>query len=152
MDYQAEIVAVATRFQLSPRILTAQVLVESRGCADAFRFEIGIAQQIADGRLKPKYLPKNPSPRRIGSSYGLLQVLWVTAADYGFIGEPELLFVPSIGLEYGADHLATLLKWAAGDYTRALCAFNGGKVGNATPPFRNQAYADRVMAMEQTLR
>jgi hypothetical protein len=150
-DYDAEIVAAAERFKLSPRLLAAQVLVESSGRADAFRYEPGIAQQLAAGRLKPKYLPKNVCQRRLAGSYGLLQVLWLTAADYGFIGEPEMLFVPTIGLEYGAEHFAALLEWAGGDYGRALAAFNGGKSGNVSPPFRNQAYATRVFEMEKTL-
>jgi soluble lytic murein transglycosylase-like protein len=29
---------------------------------------------------------------------------------------------------------------------RALAAYNGGKGGNITPPYRNQPYADKVLA------
>jgi hypothetical protein len=101
-------------------------------------------------RFYERYLRNKPEwsgqvPRRVSSSYGLLQILYPTAREHGFTGEPELLFVPIVGLEWGAMHLRTLIEWAEGDYIRALAAYNGGRVGNAAPPFRNQAYADRVL-------
>src|SRR5262245_49046246 len=100
----------------------AQILAESAGHADAFRFEPSIAAQIASGALRPRTLPGNPEPRRIASSYGLLQILYVTACDYGFRDNPEALFVPAIGLKFGLAHLAALLEWAEGDRDRALAA------------------------------
>src|SRR5581483_7692798 len=112
MDYQHEIETAARQHGLSPELLAAQVMVESGGRADAFRFEPGILRQIEAGTLKPKRLPVNPVGRRIAASYGLLQVLYVTAADYGFSGEPESLFIPSVGLEYGAAALAGHLAWS----------------------------------------
>jgi len=149
--YGREIAAAAAAHQLSPELLEAQVVVESSGHADAFRFEPGILAQLQAGQLKPKRLPANPVDRRIASSYGLLQILYVTACDYGFAGEPEELFVPAIGLDYGARHLATLLAWAHGDYAQAFAVYNGGHGGNGSPPFRNQAYADRVFAARDHL-
>jgi hypothetical protein len=131
---------------LSPALLTAQVFIESSGRADAFRFEPGIYAQLEAGTLKPKRLPANPAPRRIASSYGLLQVLFITACDYGFDGEPELLFVPAIGLEFGCRHMAHLVEWASGDYARALCAYNGGLGAARQRLYRTQAYADKVFA------
>lgn len=150
-DYTHEIAAAAAAHGLSADLLTAQILVESSGHADAFRFEPGILAQIQSGALNPKRLPVNPAPRRIASSYGLLQILFVTACDYGFPGEPESLFIPSVGLDYGCAHLAHLLAWAGGDYTRAFAAYNGGQGGNVTPPFRNQAYADRVFGQARAM-
>jgi hypothetical protein len=132
--YTAEIRAAAAAHGLSTAIFEALVIAESSGRADAFRFEPGIAEQLADGRLHAKHLPANPAPRRIASSYGLAQVLFITACDYGFAGEPEELFVPVQSLAYGARHLAAQLAWAGGDYARALAAYNGGRRGNVAPP------------------
>jgi len=151
MDYEREIETAARQHGLSPELLAAQVLVESSGRADAFRYEPGIAQQIADGRLTPKRLPANPVPRRIASSYGLMQVLYITACDYGFAGEPEALFLPSVSLEYGAAVLSDHLTWAGGDFFRALAAYNGGRGGNVKPPFRNAAYATRVFEQARAM-
>lgn len=150
-DYTREIATAAAAHGLSADYVEALVLVESSGRADAFRFEPGIVAQIETGKLKPKFFPGNRCSRRIGSSYGLMQLLFVTACDYGFRGEPELLFVPWINLEYGCAILASLLEWAGGDYLRAFAAYNGGKVGNVTPPFRNQAYGLRVFAAKDEL-
>jgi len=72
--------------------------------------------------------------------------MYVVAVELGFTGDPELLFVPRIGLDWGCRKLATLLQWAEGDVVRALAAYNGGKGGNTTPPLRNLAYAERVLA------
>jgi transglycosylase-like protein with SLT domain len=152
-DYHAEIVAAAERVLVSPTIIEAIVLTESAGQAEAFRFEPGIAKQIADGRLKPKHLPANPLPRRIASSYGLMQILFITAGDYGFVGEPEMLFVPRLSLEFGCAYFAHVLKWAGGDYGRALSAYNGGiGMAKGPGPWRNQDYVTKVLAMEQSMK
>lgn len=150
-DYTHEIAAAAAAHGFDPDLLEAQVLVESGGHPDAFRFEPGIWSQLQSGRLT---LPPIPGPaRRVASSYGLLQILYVTAAvDDGLTGDPEQLFMPTVGLAYGAKQLARLLAWArrhTADETRAmdaaLAAYNGGEVGNLpTGPLRNQAYVDRV--------
>lgn len=150
-DYDKEIAAAAAEHDLSPGLLTAQVLVESSGHADAFRFEPGIAAQLAAGRLKPKYMPTNPAVRRVASSYGLLQILYVTACDYGFVDAPERLFIPDVGLRFGAAHMSAMLRKAEGDYTRALCAYNGGWGAVMTLPYRTQAYADKVYAQARRL-
>src|SRR3954471_15510052 len=104
-EYTREIAAAAQSHGLSPDMVEALVLVESSGRADAFRYEAGILAQIETGKLKPKYLPANRAPRRIASSYGLMQLLYVTACDYGFRSEPESLFIPWINAEYGCAHL-----------------------------------------------
>lgn len=150
-NYTREILSAAQSHGLSPDLVEALVLVESSGRAEAFRYEPGIMAQIQSGKLKPKFMPPNRTDRRVASSYGLMQLLFVTACDYGFRNEPEMLFVPWINLEYGCAFLGALLDWADGDYTRAFAAYNGGKAGNVTPPFRNQSYALRVFAAKDEL-
>lgn len=139
-DYTRLIAVCATPKGLDPQIVEALVLVESSGHADAFRFEPGFYARYLKG--KPEWA--DAIPRRVSSSYGLMQILYPVAKELGFTLEPEMLFLPATNLTWGCLHLSHLLTWAGGDYTRALCAYNGGKGGNVTPPFRNQGYADKV--------
>ncbi len=75
-----------------------------------------------------------------------MQVMFVVAKELGFTSpDPELLFVPRVGLDWGCRKLATLLQWSDGDLMQALAAYNGGKGNNQKPPFRNIGYAERVL-------
>jgi soluble lytic murein transglycosylase-like protein len=56
------------------------------------------------------------------------------------------LFVPSVALDIGCLKLASLLKWSDGNVDAALAAYNGGRVGNAKPPYRNASYVNKVRA------
>jgi soluble lytic murein transglycosylase-like protein len=146
--YRALIETLAARFALDADWLDAQVVVESAGHTDAFRYEAGIAAQLAAGRLRPTRDLAGYVPRRVASSYGLLQILFVTALDYGYTGEPEGLFDPEAGLLHGCLHLRRLLSHAGGDRASALATYNGGAHGNepGTVPKRNQAYVEKVTA------
>jgi hypothetical protein len=140
------VAVVAARYSLSPGLLQAQIIVESSGMADAFRWEPA---------YYTRYIRNNPQAKaaRFGPlaacSFGPLQILLETACELGFSGLPWDLFDPAIGLDWGAHYLAQLLAWAKGDYHQSLAAFNGGKSGNAKPPFRNEAYAQRVFSVYQ---
>lgn len=137
-DYRAIIAETAAAHQLDPRLVEAVVAVESSGNTDAFRFEPGFYELYLRG--KREYAGQ--IPRRISSSYGLMQVMATTARQHGFTGEPEELFVPRVGLEYGCRHLAMLLRWAKGDVPKALGAYNAGQ-GNWDDA-RGRAYAVKV--------
>jgi soluble lytic murein transglycosylase-like protein len=145
--YRDLINVVAITFKLDPLLIEAIVNQESSHEADGFRFEPGFYR---------KYLKNHPDyqgqiPRRISSSYGLMQVMYSTARDFGFKGEPEELFVPRTSLTYGCRYFAYLLqKWAKGDVKKALAAYNGGP-GNwdAAKP---QAYAKAVWDYYQQLK
>ncbi len=138
-DYRREIIQAAREHGLDPNLVEAVVVVESSGRTDAFRFEPGFYD---------KYLKNNPDyrgeiPRRVSSSYGLMQVLCPVARELGLKREPEYLFVPTIGLFFGCKKLAQLMTWAGGDIPKALEAYNGGKgsVGSLT----TQRYAAKVI-------
>jgi hypothetical protein len=149
-DYRQLVEIMATRFGLDADWLEAQVLTESSGHADAFRYEPGIWSQLQRGVLHPA-VPIDLTravPRRVASSYGLLQILYVTALGVGYRGEPEGLFVPETGLAFGATYMRQLLAWAKGDITAALAAYNGGAKGNGPDVAvkRCQGYVDKVTA------
>lgn len=140
--YRREIAEAAAAHGLDPRVVEAVVAVESSGRTYAYRYEAGFwAKYLAN---HADY--RHAVPERVSASYGLMQVMFPVAREMGFpFADPELLFVPSTGLEYGCRKLASLLKWSEGDLVQALCAYNGGKGNNVRAPFRNISYANRVM-------
>lgn len=139
--YRAEVHAIASRHGLDPDLVHAVCLVESSGRTDAFRYESGFWLKYLAG--KPEY--DGAIPRRVSSSYGLMQCMYTTALQFGYPkgDPPEYLFVPVIGIEYGCRTLAHYLKWAKGDVRKALACYNGGP-GNwqAAAP---QQYADKAL-------
>lgn len=121
--YRREIERAAREHGVDPDVVEAVVLTESSGQADAFRFEPGFYK---------RYLAKDPEyaghiPRRVSSSYGLMQVMFSTAKEHGFNAEPEYLFLPHVNLDIGCRVLKGLLRWADGDLAKALEGYNGGQ-------------------------
>jgi len=146
--YRAEIETAAKAHALDPDLVEALVLVESAGQTHAYRYEPNFWVKYMAAR--PEW--KGQNPKRVSASYGLMQVMFVVAVEVGYTArDPEHLFVPSIGLEYGCRKLAELLRWSQGDVPQALAAYNGGRGGNATRPFRNQPYVDLVVAQRHGL-
>jgi transglycosylase-like protein with SLT domain len=142
--YTALIQEIAQIHALSAPVLEAQVLVESGGDRFAFRIE----PQFFRSYIRDNHAAKGYRYGPLAAcSYGLLQIVYETALEHGFTGQPWDLFDPRTGLTWGATHLASLVLWAGGDLERALAAFNGGRVGNVTKPYRNAAYVDRVRAL-----
>lgn len=143
------ITTTAVRYGLDPLLVEAMVIQESGGITSAVRYERGFWDRYL--AADPKY--KDKDPLRVSSSYGLMQVMYPVAAEQGFPYEdPEYLCVPSIGLDIGCRTFKNLLTWAQGNEDQALAAYNGGKGGNTTPPFRNQTYVERVRRHQQRLR
>jgi soluble lytic murein transglycosylase-like protein len=150
---------IANAYKLDAALVEALIWVESRGQADAFRHE---------PQFWLRYLAKLPeyrgmNPRRVSSSYGLMQVMYPVARELGFSEEPEALFLPRTNLHAGCQKLRQLLDWAAtyttvpeaDRLTAVLAAYNGGKGGNvpgtALRP-ANLQYASRVHATINLLR
>lgn len=144
--YHDLIKQVATEHALDSTLVEAIVIQESYGGhTDAFRFEPAFYDRYLKG--KPEWAGQNP--RRIASSYGLMQVMYTTAVQDGFTGEPELLFIPYVGLDYGCRRLHYLLGWSTFNIPQALAAYNGGK-GNWQAD-RPQRYALKVLGHQRTL-
>lgn len=138
--YRAEIEAAAREHGLDADLVEAIVLTESSGFADAFRYEKDFWRRYMDG--KPQWVGANP--RRVSSSYGLMQVMFPVAVELGYVGDPEGLFVPSVALDIGCMKFAELLTWSGGNVEQALAAYNGGK-GNWRAP-QPQQYVTKVKA------
>jgi hypothetical protein len=80
------------------------------------------------------------------ASWGLMQVMGAVAREEGFHGKYlTALCRPTVNLECGCAHLAAQYKWADGNLEQTLAAYNGGRAGNNAAPYRNAAYAARVL-------
>jgi soluble lytic murein transglycosylase-like protein len=152
--YWGLIQEVAAKYTFDPLLIEALVVQESSGNTDAFRFEPDFWNRYLKG--KPEWAGKNP--RRVSSSYGLMQVMFPVALERGFpvVLAPESLFIPELGLEWGCKHLTYLRTWAkalpvdeATQTLAMIAAYNGGKGGNdptKNTPLRTAKYAREVLA------
>jgi soluble lytic murein transglycosylase-like protein len=152
--YWADIQVAAKAHGLDPNLVAAIVVQESGANTDAFRHE-----RLFWNRYL-KRLPQwtNLNPRRVSSSYGLMQVMYTTALDRGLAitVPPEALFAPELGLEYGCAQLAYCMDWEDAKFASfpgqdrlraALASYNGGLQGpNALRP-DNAAYATAVLKL-----
>jgi soluble lytic murein transglycosylase-like protein len=154
--YGTEIKTAAAKWELDPLLVEAVVVQESGGNTDAFRFEPTFWNRYL--KSNPRYRSLNP--RRVSSSYGLMQVMYCRILEDKIADndawQPELLFLPENGLDIGCNLLAELLQWARGKtedpqlaLQAAVAAYNGGKGGNdpsKDTPLRNGKYARDVLA------
>lgn len=158
--YKAMIAETAARFGLSPMLVAAVVWQESGFQTDAFRFEPDFWNRYL--KLNPAYRGLNP--RRVSSSYGLMQVMYCRVHEDKLTDNdalpPEHLFVPELGLNTGCALLKELIEWAtpkAGTASAefiATAAYNGGRGGNDPAknwPLRNGRYANEVLAKMKVL-
>ena len=86
------------------------------------------------------------------TSWGLMQILGLTAMERGYGGDPEQIQIPEISLLYGTMHF----KWLWDKYTSvydAIAAYNAGSPRryDATT-YVNQDYVDYVLAGLDALR
>lgn len=126
--YTAMIQSAARKYRLPFPELEAQILVESSGRADAFRYEDHFYRHNIVGNSRAAAARYGPLA---ACSYGLLQILLETAMERGFTGRPEQLFIPEIGLLWGAIHLRWLWdqldeQQQGHDYRRVLAGYNAG--------------------------
>ncbi len=132
---------IAAAQGVDPQLVEAIALVESGGRPDAFRFEQTFYDQYIKGKTScaAKYGPL------AACSFGAMQILLETACELGYRDHPCQLFFLPIGLSWGTKYLASLLDWSDGNQDRAILAYNAGKGAvELSPPYRDQAYLDRV--------
>lgn len=137
---------------LDPLLVTAIVLQESAANTDAFRHE----RLFWNRYLKAKPEWKDENPRRVSSSYGLMQVMYPVAVERGMSRAmpPESLFVPALGLSYGVAQLRWLSDKMDAAYPQAtpadkrkalLASYNGGFQGPDALRPDNRLYAESVL-------
>lgn len=145
-DYRAAIDLAADMHGLDADLVAAIVEQESNYRFHAYRYE---------PNFWTKYLATNPmyaarEPREVSASYGLMQVMFTTAVEHGYAGEPWGLFAPAESLEFGCRVLAGNLTWASGHTRQAVAAYNTGR-GNWTS-VTGAAYATSVLARYDRIR
>jgi soluble lytic murein transglycosylase-like protein len=167
MTYTSEVLTTASQFKLEPELVLAQVSVESDGNPYAwnpepvYRYLWNVKQGKPFRPLTPAEIlserPPKDFPCLVGdpdqefwaqqASWGLMQVMGAVARERGFT-ESYLteLTVPTLNLSVGCSLLAHLLRWSKNNKIQALAAYNGGKGGNSTPPYRNTSYALKVQS------
>ena len=158
--YKEMIRVAANAASLDPTLVAAVCWQESTFNTDAFRHEPNFWNRYL--KTNPKYRQLNP--RRVSSSYGLMQVMYCRVLEDTMTDNdalpPEHLFVPEMGLRTGCQLLRELLDWA--NHTSdtgltptpprvvesALAAYNGGRGGNKPTDavLRNGKYAREVLA------
>lgn len=172
MRYEAAILSAAAKNNLDPKLVGALIQVESGFQTFAwnpepkYRYLWDVRAGTPFRRLtlleQESEVPPSDFSTLAGdvdqefwgqqASWGLMQIMGAVAREYGFMGPylPELT-EPAVNLAIGCKHLGNLLRWANGNTTQALAAYNGGKGGNDKPPFRNLAYATKVIKAEARL-
>jgi len=148
-------------------LIEALIIVESGGNADAFRYEPGFYRRYLKGKEEEKSIYFSlcqdgpPIPRRIASSYGLMQIMYPTAVEAGYRDLPEYLFVPVINLYWGLTILDEIRREVEeevpdeGFRQRVILArWTGGKRGNPRKDgtLRNLDYAIMVEQCCQKLK
>lgn len=156
--YYPDILVAAQKHNLDPILVEAIVVRESAGNADAFRFEPDFYNRY----IKPKKMFPGQNPRRVSSSYGLMQIMYPVAVERGYPTNlhPELLFVPETGLDYGCQQFRHLTDRMDAKYPAALpydkqvailASYNGGFQGPDALRPRNKEYALGVLQNYKTL-
>lgn len=152
--WAARIAEAATYASLPPSLVAAVVAQESGGGyarADgsanpyAIRPERGFWARY--GARVLAFVRGTPSPTDdrwaafpdlASASYGLMQILWVTAIELGAqLAFPTELCDPEVGLRWGCAKLGREYARAGGDARAALLAYNGGG---------DPSYPDKVLA------
>jgi hypothetical protein len=123
--YDDLIQTCSNTYGLPFQLLQAQVIRESSGHADAFRYEPAFYDHYLKGNSAAKSVAYGP----LGAcSYGLLQIMLETAMEIGFSDRPEALFRPSVGLAFGCKKMQLLWQNVGGSatsYRTALARYNG---------------------------
>ena len=133
-------VEVLAASDVDPAAVYALIWVESRGRADAYRYEPDFLDRYLRGKPDWKDNPYLGQPKRVSASYGPMQVMYPTAWELGYRGEPEGLHGRT-GLEYGIRYYRRKLE-LYGDPADAAAAYNAGSVRRSGGGYANQAYVD----------
>ncbi len=135
--------------KVEPWLVLAIIAQESLGNPYAIRPEPGFWRRYGEGfRLRAKGHAKHWAnfPDVASASYGVMQLLYVTATEFGFDGMfPTELCEPATGILYGCKKLRKCAERVAGDkepIRAALLAYNGGG---------DPQYDDRVLAWKDDL-
>lgn len=129
--------AIAVQHSLDPQLVCAVIEQESEWNPWAVRYEPGfLGKYVASDYIKGLITATQAYTRSM--SFGLMQVMGLTAVELGFKGKfLTELCDPAVGVEFGCRKLAKTLARANDDVNAALQAYNGGS---------NPSYFSQVLA------
>lgn len=116
--YQSIVTEYAEQYSLDENLIRAVIWKESSGHPNAKRWE----------------------GEEYGYSRGLMGVLYTTAQQMGFTGEPDDLFDPDTNIHYGTAYLRWQLDRYGEDVEKALSAYNAGTYTEV-----NKYYVNKVL-------
>ena len=124
--------STAVKYGLPPDLICAICEQESGWNPWAIRYEpVFYAHYIAPNE------PETTESRAQAFSWGLMQVMGLTARELKFKGHLASMCDPATGLDVGCRVFATKMKQARNDVAKALLLYNGGADKN---------YPDEVLA------
>ena len=128
--YQGAIRTASEKYSVPIPVIIATISTESSGDAKAYRHEAAFYRRYIKNKSQWKNNPYHHSPRRISSSYGLMQIMYTTAYSVGFRGEPEDLYDPTVNVDAGSAYIASAfqIKQHGWDPPKIACAYNAGSV------------------------
>ncbi|MCP4401011.1 MAG: transglycosylase SLT domain-containing protein [bacterium] len=128
--YQEAISTASKKYSVPISVIIATISTESSGDAKAYRHEAAFYRRYIKNKIQWKNNPYHNSPRRISSSYGLMQIMYTTAYSVGFRGEPEDLYDSMVSVDAGAAYIASAfqVKQHGWDPPKIGCAYNAGSV------------------------
>lgn len=149
------------KYRIPKLVLKAMAMRESSMNQRAYRYEPGFWERYM--KNDPKWVGADPAV--VSASYGLMQLMWTTAAGLGFIGTAEDLYNPVINIELGAKLLRQIVDrvlveghvskfiWLS-PLAISLARYNGGRWKNPDDAggIRNQKYVDGVLREWETFK
>ena len=101
-----------------------------------------IAQESGFNSLAKRYEPKLDT-----SSYGLTQILYTTAKDYGFTGDEDNLFDDNVNLKFGLKYLKKQYDRYNQNIQDTISAYNLGTAKKlSSGKYANQQYVNQVLS------
>ena len=131
--------SIAVAHGLEPALICAVIEQESAWNPWAVRYEPGFLSRYVAPLYTAGKLSATEAYTR-SMSWGLMQVMGLTAREAGFKGEfLSELDTPEVGLKYGCIKLTSCLTHRHGDVADALEMYNGGG---------DLSYAPTVLAIQ----
>lgn len=123
-DYFQIVEIYATKYNLSPALVMGI-----------------IAQESGFNPLAKRYEKKYDC-----YSYGVMQILEVTARENGFKGQNDELFEVNTNLEFGCKYLNKQYNRYDQNIEKAISSYNAGSVTIVNDKFSNQDYVNKVLS------
>lgn len=138
----------STLYKIEEALIKAIIKVESNFYPFAFRVDYEVLKNkswylnILKGEEKNK--------KEYYASYGLMQILYGTAKELGYKGEPYNLFNPEENIKYGCSLLKRLLDKYK-DIKDVISSYNAGSPQKKDGKYINNLYVEEVYKIYKTL-